>query len=145
MIEEALRSFLIADTPVAEVVAERVHVNRQPQGGRQPSIVLKRISTVDGTHLKGVTGLKDVRIQIDCRAETAAAAIALAGLVRAAGGTPSLKAFSGAMGGVYVRRGIFVDERGTVGQPVHADDKPLHVQELDWMVLYSEDDPCEGA
>lgn len=77
MMQEDLRSMILASVSVASVVQERVYWGERPQGSRVPAVVLTRISEVPTYHMEGVVGLTETRVQIDGYAATYAASEAL--------------------------------------------------------------------
>jgi hypothetical protein len=91
--EEALIARLLADTGVAAIAGARVFPGSRPQGAALPAVVLNRISGGPLYADDGEVGLEQARIQIDCWAESYAAAKLLARAV-----TASLSAFEGTVG-----------------------------------------------
>jgi len=78
---------LLADDSVAELVGDAVHPVKAPQGSAT-CIVLHQISEVDAPMLTGPqAGFYRSRVQVDCRARTATAALALGEAVKAALGS----------------------------------------------------------
>lgn len=147
-IEEALRSFLSLSPGVVERTAERIYENQEPQGKGQPSILLRRAGTTDILALDGLTELTDTHVEVECRADTALAASALARAVRKAnGGTPTgpvLEEYHGPMGELFVRRCRVDDEHSPLPyRPQSGSDVALHARELDLLICYSET-PCGG-
>lgn len=64
--EEDLIALLKDDLGVASVVNDRVYWAVRPQGGALPDIVLHNIGGPVDYHMGGPSGLKQMRIQIDC-------------------------------------------------------------------------------
>ncbi len=91
--EEALIARLLADTGVAAIAGARVFPGSRPQGAALPAVVLNQISGGPLYADDGEVGLEQARIQIDCWAESYAAAKLLARAV-----TASLSAFEGTVG-----------------------------------------------
>lgn len=82
-IRSALRTFLLADSPISTIVGgKRIHPVQMPQGQKETSIVYNRISGVGDHIMSGPTRIARPRFQIDCWAEAAAAANSLADLVK---------------------------------------------------------------
>lgn len=77
-----LRAFLLASTPIAALVTDRVFPIMLKQGEKETSIVYTRISGQGDHWMQGPTGLARPRYQIDCWALAAAEATALANLVK---------------------------------------------------------------
>ncbi len=77
----AIRAFLLDDTAIAGLVgASQIRPLRLPQKPTLPCIVLNRISSVRGAHLRGINGLARTRYTVDCWAPTLDAAVALGSL-----------------------------------------------------------------
>lgn len=85
MIEEVLRSKLLAASAVAALVGSRVYPVVLPQAPTWPSITYQRVSTTD-SHRHEETARTPVEawIQFDCWADTARGARQLALVVKAA-------------------------------------------------------------
>ena len=75
--EEDFIQFLLADAPIAALVADRIHWRERPQGGRMPDIILNNLGGPADYTMNGPSGLKQTRVQIDCWS-TASKAEALA-------------------------------------------------------------------
>lgn len=95
LIEEAIRSQLLADAAVAALVTDRVYPKKLPQGPTFPAVVYHRVGTGRAMSQAGVDGLAEARFQFDCHARTYAQARELAEKLRLA-----LVDFQGSMGGV---------------------------------------------
>ena len=109
-IRPALRAFLIADAPIAALVADRVYPNQIPQGVNATCVVYTRVSGRSGHYMGGRDGLAFTRFQIDAWAKDQDAAAALANRIK-----DRLDGFSGVMGegdgAVTVQGAFFRDER----------------------------------
>lgn len=85
-IRPALRAYLLGDSEIAATVTAgsvtRLYPILLPQGITLPSIVYSLITEGTDYHMQGPSGLVQVRMQIDCWALTADAAVALANLVK---------------------------------------------------------------
>lgn len=68
--EEALRTYLVADAGLSALVGERIIWNARPQGEALPCIVLQRITGSRDYHLMGRSGLVDSLVQADCWGST---------------------------------------------------------------------------
>lgn len=64
--EGALKSFMLADAPIASLVGNRVNWARSPQGSASPRIVLYLVSGLRDMHMRGPSGLVSSRVQVDC-------------------------------------------------------------------------------
>jgi hypothetical protein len=83
-VEEALRTTLLASAGVVSLCAGRVDWGAHPQGAPLPAIVLTVIGDASSPVYTGPDDLSQGRVQVDCYAESYAAAKALARAVRAA-------------------------------------------------------------
>jgi hypothetical protein len=104
--EEALRSYLLAATPVSALVATRIHWVRSPQAAASPRIVLFRISGIRDMRMDGPTGLIASRVQVDCIGSTYESAKTLARAVEA-----RLSGYSGTTSGVVFQGCFLIGER----------------------------------
>lgn len=68
--EEALVAWLLADGPLAAIVAARINWNERPQGKALPAVVLQRITGIRDYHMQGPSGLVRSLVQIDCWGKT---------------------------------------------------------------------------
>lgn len=78
-----LRAYLLGDGTISTTVGgNRIYPIKLPQGITAPSIVYTRISGQGDHHMQGASGLARTRMQIDCYALSADAAVSLANLVK---------------------------------------------------------------
>lgn len=106
-IRPALRAFLIADGPIAALVATRVYPIKLPAGIAAASIVYNEVSGVGDYHMQGPSGLAQVRMQIGAWAPTADQAHALFLAIK-----ERIEGYRGPMGegAAEVRvQGVFID------------------------------------
>lgn len=80
----AVTQALLADSGVSAIVGDRINPIIGPQGGSYPDIVVHQISNPDEILLSGTGSYPNARVQIECRASTATAAMALGDAVIAA-------------------------------------------------------------
>jgi hypothetical protein len=66
--EEALISYLLADSGVAALASTRLYWVQAPQNVAKPYATLQRISGLRDTPMDGPSGLVESRVQIDCYA-----------------------------------------------------------------------------
>ncbi|HEV7284320.1 MAG TPA: DUF3168 domain-containing protein [Kaistia sp.] len=64
--EEALTAYLLASTPVTDLVGLRVTWDERPQGDALPAVVLNLIDSAPEYSDEGLAGLSMARVQIDC-------------------------------------------------------------------------------
>lgn len=80
---EDFRALLATDAAIAGLVAGRIAWGLIPQGSADPAIALHEITATPGYHMSGPDDLLPVRVQVDCRGQTFASAMAVARAVRA--------------------------------------------------------------
>lgn len=97
MFEEALFSFLVADTDLTALVGQRIYPLLLPQQPTTPAISYQRISTTPLYALNGNQQLTKVRIQFDIFGATLADAKSVAEALHS-----RLDAYRGLMGSVQV-------------------------------------------
>ena len=127
--EEDFRTALLADSAIAAAIATRAAWGQLPQAQPRPLLVLWDIVVTPEYTMRGIEGLESRIVQIDCRAETFAAAKTLARDVRA-----RLETIGGTIGATEFQRCFFRSERdmGTLtGDPVEPD-QCVQVDTLVW-------------
>lgn len=98
-IEEGLVAYVLAQTAIAALIDTRIMPSPLRQDVPLPAISYQLISVRDDILHDGPQGLPDARIQLDCWADTYAAAKALAAVVK-----ETVHAHRGMMGTVNVQR-----------------------------------------
>lgn len=107
-LEEGLYAALIADSAVNGVISGRAYLEQMPQSATFPAIVFNRISTTQGSLLDEVNTHTEIRMQIDCWADTLSAAYDLSYKVRTL-----LSGFRGDLEGVAVQGCKFDGEQNS--------------------------------
>lgn len=126
--EEALRALLLEDATVSSV-ATGVFWDTIPQGWLGPVVVLFRISTVTDYHMEGPSGMREQRVQIDCRGATKTEAIGVARAVE-----DVLSGYAGTVNGT-VFQGVFKENhRSSFEQPGNGAAK-YFVESADYIVF----------
>jgi hypothetical protein len=82
--EEAFRNHLLASVPLVALVGQKIRWVVSSQGDTGNRIVLTTISRVPVYHTSGQSDLADARVQADCYAENALAALSIARALKAA-------------------------------------------------------------
>jgi hypothetical protein len=80
--EEALRTFLLAQSGVSSLIAERAYWNMRPQAASLPALVLQVIDRTPAYSMDGNSALAETRVQADCYGLTYSQAKTLARAVR---------------------------------------------------------------
>lgn len=127
-IRGGLRTYLLADAPVAALVGTRVYPVKLPQGVTAASLVYNEISGQGDHHMEGASGLVTARMQIGAWATTADAAHGLFLAVKEA-----IDGYQGLMGSVYVQ-GVFIDSWRDIDDTV----ANLRGKVADYMIHYAE-------
>lgn len=101
-----LRSFLLADADISDLVGTRIHPLTLPQNPTLPAITFQWISGTRSHHYQGPDGLSRPRIQFDCYASTYLEMEELSEALRA-----RMDGFSGIIGDLETLsvQGIFFD------------------------------------
>lgn len=97
-LEEGIRAHLLADTGVAALVGTRVFHEDLGQNTTYPAVAFARTATERVMTLAGPSGLAQVRVAVDCWADTSAGVKALAAAVLAA-----LHGVTGDLGGTTIQ------------------------------------------
>lgn len=107
LIEQALMTYLRAQSGVTDLVGDRIHFVQAPQGVTTPYIIVSKIDAPRGHTHDGADGLARPRFQLSIFDEHYGDCKAVAAAVQAA-----LQGYSGTMGGVggVVVRGVFYDD-----------------------------------
>lgn len=94
MICEGLRTLLLTQSSVTDLVSTRIYVTAAKQGIDQPYIVIDRVDNEKYKGLSGYLSTQRAEVDIECWASTPSAAASLAKVV-----SDYLDDFSGATGG----------------------------------------------
>lgn len=103
-ITEAVRALLLQLTPVSALVATRVYQMKTPQRPTFPLLRLQRVDDLEDLHLRGTSGVRRARIQVDAMvdesttADPCASANALMAAVHGGGDGTGLCGWSGFVG-----------------------------------------------
>lgn len=101
---EGVRTYLLSLTPVTTLVGQRCWTLRWPQSPTKPAVLVSQISDPRRPHLRGTTGKRSARIQIDVIADTIAAARAVDDAIcgtYSAGLPTGLEGFAGTVSGSF--------------------------------------------
>jgi len=119
--------------------AARIYPSVLPQDPTYPAIVYTVASNTSEEHLGGSAGLSHARVRIDCYATTAAAATALAEIIRINGLPSSTRGAVGSMTvrGVSLAAGPFDD----IVTPRDGGQQWLRITRQDFLVSYKQATP----
>lgn len=133
MICEGLRTLLLAQTSVTDLVGQRIYVSAARQGANQPCILLKRISDEKHKALDGYVSARHAEIDIECWASTASAAAALAKIV-----SDYLDDFMGTAGNETILSSHQIDDTDTYDPPQSGSEITEFVTILNFEFQYRE-------
>lgn len=108
-IKDDIRTYLLTKSALTALISQRIYSLPAPQGVTYPFVSIHRIGGDREQHLLHDAAFGKVRLQIDARAETSAAAEAVAEQIRIA-----LDAYAGTAGSSTVHSVQLIDERDFV-------------------------------
>ena len=132
-VEKAIRSILIDDAAVKNLVADRAYPIVRREGSALPAIVYQQISGVRDHVFAGPSGFVEARFQINCWAETYEGADALADAVRVA-----MDAYHGTKESVVIQCIHLIDEGDMPVLSAENEELSFHGKRLDFMVWFNE-------
>lgn len=106
MIAEVMFARLSGAAAVAALVGARIHPLEVPQASTFPAVTYQQVSGPRDHSSRGPTGTANLRVQVDCWAESYDGAIAVAKVVREA-----LDGYRGSQGGATVVSTVMLTER----------------------------------
>jgi hypothetical protein len=134
-VSASLRTKLLTYNGISSIVGQRMYADVLPKSATMPAVILWRISTTRDHTVSDVTKSGHTRIQVDCYANTRAAADSLALAIQQSG----ICAFRGTVDSITIS-GVEIDsgdqhehEPPTDGNQVHR-----YLTSFDFMVHYSE-------
>ena len=128
MIEEGLRTLLLADSAISALIGTRMHGVILPQKPTMPAIVMTDITAKDEYDTEGATDLSWGRFQFDSWAETLAGARTLGKAVK-----NKLSGFSGTAGSETIS-GAFINNK----QDLYDPETKNHRMSMDFIIWYKE-------
>lgn len=114
-VEEAVRARILTVAAVTAIVSTRVYLKKLPQSPTYPCALVQIVSEITSYHLRGESGLKVARVQVDDFAKELsgidpyALATTVADVIHGDGGGSGLSGFSGDIGSPAFR--IFLIQR----------------------------------
>jgi hypothetical protein len=94
----SVRDRLLAVSAVTAIVGSKVTTGRFPQSTDYPAVLVRRVSRVKRSHLRGGEGMQMTRVQVTLVAATRAAMVALEAAVEGDNAGSGLDHFSGSVG-----------------------------------------------
>ncbi|MDD4986375.1 MAG: DUF3168 domain-containing protein [Dehalococcoidales bacterium] len=132
LIEQALMTFLLAQSGITALVGDRIHFVRAPQDVAHPYLVISKVDDPGMHSHDGPVKLGDPRLQFSAFAETYGAAKLVTAAVKTA-----LNGYKGTMGGdggVFVG-GVFYDDETDLDP---GDGSGLFGVAADYIIWYQE-------
>lgn len=102
---ELVRTRLLVVSAVTAIVSSRIYVFALPPNytaASGPAVRVQRISETEVTHMRGTSGMRMARVQVDAVASTLATAYALDEAIHGPGDGTALAGFEGDVGGQSV-------------------------------------------
>lgn len=133
MVEDAIRTILLADGTVSGLVGTRIRPHAAHPSDDYPYIVYFRISTRHIESFDGSAGLAGARIQVQCWDETFSTVQTLSNAIRAV-----LQGYSGTVGGDVIQGISILDELDDFEPPVKKTERGVHASAIDALVWFEE-------
>ncbi|MGE5611149.1 MAG: tail completion protein gp17 [Bacillota bacterium] len=135
MIEAAIRSILIKDPFVSQIVGERVYFVMAPQNeGQRAHLILQLVSSTPGRTYEGRSDWTQGTMEITCLASTYPAAKALFKAV-----SDALDEFEGTEGDTHIDYIELSESRDVpTGQPLEGRPAPMYGVQIDAEFMYHE-------
>jgi hypothetical protein len=130
-IGESINAYLLGQSTVTAIVADRGKPDGLPQHIELPAYTYEVISDAPSHHLSGVSGLRQARLQIDCYADTRKRANQLDEAILAL-----LDMQRGTFGGTYCNTIQAEDRVPDRDQPIDGSDKWRYIAMRIYMIWY---------
>jgi hypothetical protein len=131
MVEAAIRSLVISDVNINQIIEGRFYPGVAPQGADTPYVTYDTFNVATATSKVDVSYMDDDIFRINCIAQTYNASITLAGLIR-----KRLEKYSGTVDGFEIDEIIYEDKRYSFEEGSREDNR-LHMVQLDFRVRYN--------
>lgn len=112
MISKGLRTLLLAQSTITDVVDQKIFVGAATQGTEQPKIIIDRMNGEKFKGLSGYLGTKRAEMDIECWHNTQGEASALADIV-----SDFLDDFTGAAGSTTIKESTHAGEADNYPTP----------------------------
>lgn len=133
----AIYSRLANDAAVTALVSTRIYPSSAPQDDVRPYLVLHEIVAIATNDYGGDIGFVNATMQVDCWADTYAAAKSLRNAVRDA-----LSGWAGTAASVLVHGIHLLRQRDVTDFPRAAEEREIFGVQMDFRVLYRENKPA---
>lgn len=131
-----LRTYLLAQSAISDVVSTRIYPVWLPQNVTYPCITISRVSESHGHNLDSASGYAISRYQIDCWATSYATAYTLADAVRG-----ELSGFAGTMGSTTVDSVVLENESDLHEPPSDGGSRGMYHIACDYIICHQETVP----
>lgn len=135
-IGRGIRTYLVAQSGVSDLISTRMYPDILPQDTAFPSIVYAVISDITEHHLSAASNVSRSLIQIDCFASSRLSANALAEAVRA-----EMDGYRGSAGSESVLASHMRNRSFSYDMPDENDDVGLYRVMLEFLVWHTESVP----
>lgn len=135
MIEKSLAAYLLKATRVTALTTAIFGVSA-PQGQPLPYITYARVSGDHQHHLRGASGVVQVRIQIDAYGTDYANAKAIGEAIR-----QTIDGYRGPMEQDFVQSIRIDNDEDSYSEPQHGEGKPTFIFSSDYMIWFTESVP----
>lgn len=133
---KSIRTYLQTKSTVTDLTSTRMFPDHLPQNTTLPAMTYAVVSTNGPQHMTASAGYSDFRVQLDCYADTYAAAQNLAEQIRLV-----MHGYSGAMGTDTVDVVQLANGFSSYDDPIDGSDKGRHVYVLEWRLWVAETIP----
>jgi hypothetical protein len=136
MIRSSLRTYLLAQAPLAALIGDRLYPVACPETATLPAVTYRRAS---GGHLHNLTSASGAAIpefELVVWAETYEDADEVAEAIR-----QEMQGFRGTMGSDAVKSVILDDEDDSIAEPDDNSDQPIYAITLRYRIQYVETKP----
>lgn len=136
-IKVALRTYLLSQSKVTQLVGDRIYATVIPQNATYPCVSVSTVSEATVKQMSGYSsGLADARIQLDCWAENEDAAFQVADLIR-----NYLDGYSGTVANIQLDSVTYIDKNETVEPQGDGSDIPISRISVDYRIWYVNNAP----
>jgi hypothetical protein len=136
MIRSAIRTYLLTQTDLTNLISTRIYLTRIPDNGTYPCITFRRISSGRQHDLDGAAGYAESNFEFEVWSDDSEEVEDVCEELRQA-----LQGFRGTMGTTAVKRVTLEDEQDFYHPPISGDDVGVHRTVVRYIVGYVETIP----
>lgn len=131
-IESSIRSLLVSDTDVNDIVSGRIYPYLRQQGADFPSVVYELDSTEPEQSFGGHLGLTRAMLTINSIAETYSGAKDLADKIRTV-----LNGYTGTSEGIEIKSLVHDNDTGNIEDSIIGNDRGVSVIDSEYVIWYN--------